>query len=860
MKLMVRIITVGLVLLSISIRSLAQNHNAYMSFEASKNGFPLCFDGKVPAILVDTNDYKGVLRAANSFQQDLKEVTGQHILLQTQQKFAPHVIIAGTIGKNKWIDALIAQKKIDVSGIKDSWEGFQIQSIDAPFKGVSKALVIVGADKRGTIFGMYDISEKMGVSPWHWWADVPVKQHNTLYIRSGIYKDAPKVKYRGIFINDEAPCLANWTKEKNGGFNHLLYEKVFELLLRSKANYLWPAMWGNTFQVDDPMNPVLADEYGVVIGTSHHEPMMRAHDEWRRYGKKGAWNYAKNDSTLRAFWRESMQERYKRDNIVTVGMRGDGDEPMSEGTAISLLEKIIADQRTILEDVSGKKASEIPQIWALYKEVQDYYDKGMRVPEDITLLLCDDNWGNIRRLPDLDEKPRKGGYGIYYHFDYVGGPRNYKWVNTNLIPRIWEQMRLAYEHKANQLWIVNVGDIKPMELPTSFFLEYAWNPEKWTADNINTYHQVWAVNQFGEKLGKEIGECVADYSKFNARVKPELLNAQTYSLTNYDEFERVVKEYQSLRIKSKRLYSQISPAYQDAFYQLVMYPIEASCNLYEMYYAQALNHQYAKQGNPLANVMADSVTCFFKKDEALSTYFNTVLAKGKWNHFADQTHIGYTYWQQPEKNSMPTVMYISEGTPRQPTIESVHEVAKTIVPTGFKGFVEADGVISIEAEHFSRKVNSENIVWKTIPNIGRTAGGVSSFIKQDGKPLTKDKAHLEYDVYLTNQNRDSVSVQVYLSPTLAFNDNKGLSYGISIDNDPMQVVKLHDDLSMTTWEKRVATNSTIMTSRVGQLQKGKHTLRLWAIDPNLVFQKIVLDAGGLRPSYLGPPESKRVNN
>ena len=275
----------------------------------------------------------------------------------------------------------------------------------------------------------------MGVSPWYWWADVPVKKKDNVYVLPvGYTTGEPKVKYRGIFLNDEAPALSGWAKEKFGGLNHEFYEHVFELILRLKGNYLWPAMWDNNFDDDDSLNQKLADEYGIVMGTSHHEPMMRSWKEWQKYGH-GDWNYQTNDSTLREYWREGIKRMNSYESIVTLGMRGNGDEAMSETSNIGLMERIISDQRKILADVTGKDVTTIPQVWALYKEVQEYYDKGMRVPDDVTLLLCDDNWGNIRKLPKLTAKPRKGGYGIYYHFDYVGGPRNYKWLNTNQIER-----------------------------------------------------------------------------------------------------------------------------------------------------------------------------------------------------------------------------------------------------------------------------------------------------------------------------------------------------------------------------------------------------------------------------------------
>ncbi len=274
-----------------------------------------------------------------------------------------------------------------------------MQTIDNPAKGIKQALVIAGSDKRGTAYGVFELSKQMGVSPWYWWADVPVKRKKEIYIKNGLYtSDSPKVKYRGIFINDEAPAFSGWAKEKFGGVNHLVYEKIFELMLRLKANYLWPAMWGNAFNDDDTLNPILARQYGIVMGTSHHEPMLRAQQEWKRYGK-GKWDYDSNEVVLKDFWRKGIENMGSRESIVTVGMRGDGDMPMTEGTATALLERIVRDQRQIIEDVTHKPASETPQLWALYKEVQDYYDKGMSVPDDVTLLLCDDNWGNIRKLP-----------------------------------------------------------------------------------------------------------------------------------------------------------------------------------------------------------------------------------------------------------------------------------------------------------------------------------------------------------------------------------------------------------------------------------------------------------------------------
>ncbi|HSZ32091.1 MAG TPA: glycosyl hydrolase 115 family protein, partial [Puia sp.] len=577
----------------------------------------------------------------------------------TLPRNAHSVIIIGSIDSSGIIKKLSEEKKINTADMQGKWESFCFQTISNPLPGINNALVIVGSDKRGTAYGVFELSRKMGVSPWYWWADVPVKKKKEIYLKSGIYNySSPSVKYRGIFINDEAPAFSGWTKEKFGGVNHLVYEKVFELMLRMKANYLWPAMWGNAFNDDDTLNPVLANKYGIVMGTTHHEPMLRAQQEWKRYGK-GQWNYDSNEMVLKDFWKKGIEKMDSHESIVSIGMRGDGDMPMTVGSNISLLERIVHDQRKIIEDVTQKPASATPQLWALYKEVQDYYDKGMRVPDDVTLLLCDDNWGNIRKLPKLTDKPRAGGYGIYYHFDYVGDPRNYKWLNTNSIPRVWEQMNLAYQYGADRIWIVNVGDIKPMELPIQFFLDYAWDTKKWNADNIGTYARKWAGEIFGPGFATDIGELVTDYTKYNSRRKPELLSWDTYSLVNFSEAENVVKDYDLLAEKAERIYQKIPGNYKNAYYQLVLYPIKACANLNNLYVATGKNRLYASQGRASANDFADSVKKYFDEDARLASYYNTVLSDGKWNHMMDQTHIGYTYWQQPAKNAIPETEYIS---------------------------------------------------------------------------------------------------------------------------------------------------------------------------------------------------------
>ncbi|HYF31176.1 MAG TPA: glycosyl hydrolase 115 family protein [Chitinophagaceae bacterium] len=809
------------------------------------------------AIVVDSNDHILVQKTAALFQQDIGKVTGiRPALVHSIPSIAKHIIIIGSIDRSGPVRALIGSSKMDVANTRNKWEASQIQVVNKPFAGVEHALVIAGSDRRGTAFGVFDLSRQMGVSPWHWWADVPVKKKTGLYVSKDVFKtDAPAVKYRGIFINDEAPALSGWSREKFGGFNHKFYEKVFELMLRLKSNYLWPAMWGNAFYDDDSLNRQLADDYGIVIGTSHHEPLMRAHDEWRRYGK-GKWNYDSNEVRLKSFWKEGLLRTGNTEKIVSIGMRGDGDEPMTQGTAIALLERIVHDQRAIIEDVTGKPVPETPQLWALYKEVQDYYDQGMRVPDDVTLLLCDDNWGNIRRLPLLDAKPRKGGYGIYYHFDYVGGPRNYKWLNTNNLARVWEQMHLAWEYNARQIWIVNVGDIKPMELPISFFLDYAWNPNNIQAKDIPAYYTRWAKEQFGEQGAVSIGRMLSQYAQLSSRRKPELLSHDTY---NYAEWDRVSKEFAALKDSAERWNSILPEPYRDAYFQLVLHPIQALGNLHNMYYAVARNHYYARHKDTVANKYAAAAKHYFELDSVITLRYHQ-LGGGKWNHMMSQTHIGYTYWQQPPVNKMPEIKYVHPDSARvQNWVSMPARNAKEWIPKNYRGnvFYQSNSHVSMEAENYSRAVNGKGIQWTVIPGIGKTGSGLCAFpVTAPAQSPGGSSPHLAYDVYVSDKG--TATIYAYFSPTLNFhNSDSGLQYAISVDDEAPQIISVNkDDNKLKTWEQWVANNIIIKTSTHNITIPGKHVVKFWLVNPGLVLQKLVLDFSVPGPSYLGPPETK----
>lgn len=800
--------------------------DTFVVFTPEPHHFPLITKGAPCSIVMDTAEDEGVKMAISNLQQDIRQVCNNQPALLNNIP-AKRCVIIGNY-HSAIIQKLIAAGKIDKELLINKNEKFLLQVIAKPADGVDEALVIAGSDKRGTIYGIYELSKQMGVSPWYWWADVPVIQQENVYIKPGIYTDGePKVEYRGIFINDEWPSFGNWAKAKFGGINSKVYKHVFELVLRLKGNFVWPAMWGSAFYDDDPQNGQLANTMGIVMGTSHHEPMALAQQDWKRRGK-GEWDYNHNAQNLRDFWTYGIERAKNWESVITVGMRGDGDEPMSEGANISLLENIVKDQRKIIEKVTGKKAKETPQVWALYKEVQEYYDKGMRVPDDITLLLCDDNWGNVRKLPNLNEKPRSGGYGMYYHFDYVGAPRNSKWININPIPRIWEQMNLTYEYGVRKLWIVNVGDLKPMEYPITFFLDMAWNPEKFNAQNLQQHTEDFCAQLFGSQYAKEAARILSLYAKYNRRVTPETLNAKTYSF-NYGEWERVVDEYNALALDAHNLGFLLPATYRDTYDQIISYPVQACSNLYNMYYAQAKNHALAAKLDPEANQWADKVESCYLRDSLLSHYYNKVISNGKWNHMMDQIHIGYTSWNNPQKQIMPKVIRVPEKE-------------KTYT------FQEIDGYVAMEAEHFTRAIAEGETSWSIIPDFGKTLSGVTTI------PVTKtpEKMYLEYDIEMKKTGK--VRVELLLAPTLNFNDNKGLSYAISFDGEKEQIINFngHYKGGLGKWQA----NPIIESRSIHQLdKKGKHTLRIRPLNPGIVIEKIMIHAGGLKTSYLGAPET-----
>ena len=795
-------------------------------------------------IYMDTNDCKGVSYAAHALQKDIKSVSGATATLTSDAGFqkkadtARPAILVGTIGHSAAIDQLVKQKRINGNLLKGKREKFIITLIDGQ-------LVIAGSDRRGTIYGIYELSQQMGVSPWYDWADVPVEHHDSIFVNKGIYTDGePAVRYRGIFLNDEAPCLTSWVKNTYGTEygDHRFYQRVFELVLRLRGNMMWPAMWGWAFYADDPENEKTADEMGVVMSTSHHEPMARNHQEYARNRKGwGPWNYQKNKTNLQKFFREGIERMKGTEQIVTIGMRGDGDEAMSEEADTKLMTNIINDQRKIIADVTGRKASETPQVWALYKEVLDYYDKGMKVPDDVTLLLCDDNWGNVRRVPNAKERKHKGGWGLYYHVDYVGAPRNSKMLNVTPVQNPWEQLTLAYENGIDRLWILNVGDLKPMEYPISQFMDMAWNPRKYDVNNITRHTRDWCAQQFGESQADEAARILNLTCKYNGRCTPEMLDKNTYSLEN-GEWQEVVNLYLQLEADALRQYNCLPASYHDAYRQIILFPIEMMSNLHQMYFAQAQNHALYKQGNPKANVWADECERLFKRDSLICDYYNHKMAGGKWNGMMTQKHIGYKSWNDDfEKDTCPELFQV---TSKDGVIIS-----------------ENNGVVEIEAPYYSSKTDAAEAKWTEIPFMGKSVSAMTLM------PYTKSVkgASITYkfkmQVSKTSDGKafngkQKVRIHVITKSTLDYLNKGGLTYGVSLDGASPVEINFNKDLNEkpeNIYNIYYPTIATRIVDKVIELElpassDGIHTLTLTPNDPAIVFEKIVIDGRGGKKS------------
>lgn len=589
---------------------------------------------------------------------------------------AKQAVIAVTAGSGKLAETLCS--KISKLGqVEGKRESYAFIVAENPVEGIESALVIYGSDKLGTIYGLFHLSELLGVTAMVDWGDCQYVKQDSFILKEedSFVSKEPSVKYRGFFINDEWPCCGNWATSHFGSFNAKMYDHIFEYLLRMKGNYLWPAMWAENFMLDGPdlESMKLADEYGIYIGMSHHEPCMRSGAEYSKVrGPKSpygdAWSYVTNKEGILRFWEDGVKRSIGHNVFPTVGMRGENDSKMlGEDSLISdnvrLLKEIITKQREMIHEHLETDGKKVPQLFAVYKEVEDYYFgggseeglRGFKELEDVTLLLCEDNWGNMRALSEAFERNHRGGFGMYFHLDYHGDPVSYEWVSSTELSKIWEQMTEAYEYGVRELWIVNVGDVKFQEFPLNYFMDLAYDFEKWGSlapNSTKEYTKAWIESVFGSYTSKEereeIQEVLEGYLKINALRKPESLNDTVYHPAHYLECEKLLSFCGKLEEKNERLWKILEErGMGDAYFSMIYFSAEASFNLLKMHLYSGKNHLYASQGKAVANEYDKLVEACIEKDEALKTQM-AEFKEGKWAGMELASHIGFTNWNDED--------------------------------------------------------------------------------------------------------------------------------------------------------------------------------------------------------------------
>lgn len=939
----------------------ARGVQEYVTTSYVQGDFKLVWQESVADVYVGREEVSAVRNVARLFVQDVDRVTGRRSSLKHDVTgLSSHAVIVGTLGKSHVIESLVTAGKIDVRRVRGQWETFVIQVVPNPLPGVEAGLVIVGSDRRGTIYGLFDVSENMGVSPWYWFADVHPQKQTALVVKHGIYREGPpSVKYRGIFINDEMWGIRPWAQhtyapDEGQGLGPKTYRRIFELLLRLKANHIWPAMHRGTrpFNYYED-NKVVADEYAIVMGSSHIEPMLRNNiggAEWDQEYPGEPWDYIVNKEHIYKYWEDRVKANGTYENVYTIGKRGKDDVAGSDGT-VPVLERIIADQRRMLSDWVNPDPATVPQTLIAYTEVLGLYNKGLQVPDDVIICWPDDNWGNIRQLPNAQEQRRSGGSGVYYHFQWLqGASACYVWLYTTPLGLIWQQMHMAYEYNARNLWVVNVGDIKPYEIGVEYFMRLGWDIRPWTHRNTREFLVEWATRDFGAEYAGRIADIMEEHFELGYARRPESMVQWSratglkpkwdwFSLDHYDEVQRRIDAYDDLIRQVDDLYAQLPDDLKDAFFEMVLYNVKGSgLHNQKVLYAQK-SHAYGAQKRASAADYARLAQDAFEELEEIIDHYNKglITVGDKWNRMASMPGpyggMGHQFEMPPLSHYQavgpPSLHVAPEGgavdrlsgfsvyTKNKRFIDlfnlgagsiawsadvsddwvrlsessgqfqkeqriwvsidwarapkgAQHQAAVIFKGTGKtlrfpvsvfnpsepslddpKGFVESHGYVSIEAEHYSRKVDRGLAGWDIISGLGRTGDSVTilppTVPAVTGSDISSLSPILEYDVYLFTTG--TVTVTLYSSPTRPINRDYGLRYAVSFDEEaPVEVSG--GAASAIANVRKTEKDFTIA-------EAGQHMLKIWMIDPGMVLDKIVIDTGGVAESYLGPPESPR---
>lgn len=950
---------------------------------SGRNVFPLSAK-TCAAIMYDAVSEPSVVgTAVGLLASDIEKVTGRVPSVSgngSVPESCRYAVIAGTLGHSSLIDALVRERKIDVSSISGDWERYAVRLVEAPLKGVRRALVVVGSDRRGTAYGLLSVSRAIGVNPWYWWMDAPVEHRNSIYLSVNAYDAAtPSVKYRGIFINDEDWGLLRWAKrnfEKElGNIGPKTYEKVCELLLRLNANMLAPAMHeASTAFYQIPQNKEIADRYGIIITASHCEPLLlNTASEWQK-DRYGDWNYNTNSERIDSVLNARVVETSPYENAYVIALRGLHDRAMSGGESLdsrkATVQRALLNQRKILSDVLGKDASEIPQFFTPYKEVLDVYNQGLELPDDVTIVWPDDNYGYMKRLSGPKEQLRSGRSGVYYHSSYLGRPHDYLWMNTTSPALMYEELRKAYDSTADRYWLLNSGDIKSCEFAVDFFLSMAYDIDSFSYERAASYRSEWLCGMLGEK-NRDAYRSIFDEFYHQAFIrKPEFMgwgyqwttdkhgnerNTDTdFSFANYREAERRLEAYRKISSETEALMAQLPSSHIPCFYQSVYYPVKACELMSRMVLSGQKNRWYALQRRTAATAAADEAIRCHDSLRVITEGYNSLL-DGKWNHVMTMGQgFAASYFKKPvlrEVKLSPApelgVMVENEGSLNG--VSSYHllpafngyfrcayfidifnkgkgqlswtaetdkewillsrtsgktadedrimvsvdwnnvpvgdKIAGTVTIKDGSGvqenvlvsvfnpssptredlngiYVQHSGYVSIDAAGYHRKRENDAIRIIDIPNLG-----IENKAVQFGNPMMPkqntrngDVPCVEYDFYTFEQG--SVDVYTYVLPTFVLSADRGYSgheatnietqYGVCIDDGPVMNPSTSSVEYAQIWYESCLKNCRVNKTTLHINEPGRHSIRILCGDAGTVLQKIVLDFGGLKRSYLGP--------
>ena len=880
---------------------LAQSSTLVDLDSSSAASFPIVANGGAAAIYVAPQNPETVRVAAEAFASDIEKVTGvkPRILTSLAAPLPANLILVGVLGHSPEIDHLAATHKLNITEVSGKWESAVTEVVATPIPGVRRALVIAGSDRRGVAFALFTLSRQMGVSPWTWWADVPVAHHAAIYIRAGGHvQPEPSVQYRGIFLNDEDWGLRPWASKKmdptvdsgKGNVGPNTYARIFELLLRLHANSLWPAMHPGSLAFNAvPENARLADKWGIVMGSSHSEALLRNNvGEWNEAAPpkgNGPWNYQTNAPAMNAYWEKRLAENGKYENFYTVGLRGVHDSGLeatgSPQVKAKLVEDAMAEQRKLIAARVNPDLAKIPQIIWLYKESLDLYRVGMKVPPDVTLGWTDDNYGYIRELPNAAEQKRAGGSGVYYHVSYWGAPHDYLWLCTTPPSLIREEMTKAYDHNARKYWILNVGDLKPAEIDIDYFMQLATDEPRMEKLTQSEFLTQWAAEQFPAVNASAIADVMTRYYNLNFIRKPEFMGFNGYNDTinrtafnplawpsppaagqpaEPDQNHARAAEWSHLRTDEQAVAKTLPPQYASAFFELVGYPIEGSTAMNEKFLATDLTYIDAHQHDDAA-LATDTARTHAAYDtiQTLTARY-TSLENGKWDGIMSAAP------RERHVFEMPRTATAADADKPLPATWGAGEGAGTAPRSATAGFTERHATVSINAAHFARKSDGKPSSWNVLDDLGISGGSVvygAPGLLANASPTpipatAQESPWLDYD--FTTMTNGPATLALHLLPTFPIDSDHRLRYVVSIDGAaPIELDASGPDghgPNTTTWSANVLRNSAIATIPIGTLAPGKHTLRLISRDAGVVYEHLVITSPGAPPAYPVPPETR----